>query len=889
MGVCDSNNNFPHINKGPGIFHKQTFGDPLKDGYKFGFNGENNFTTNKNNLTFIFYNFKIKYCISHSPTKESFYITEITIGNKTYPPIITKGCHPDYSELYDINKGIIEQNDFTLDELKNTFLLINVYEYFDDISPNVAKNSIQSNALEEYKQKSNYNSFFRISLDSFIYKPERCDFPMMGTNQLSKKTRISFNCKIEHREQIVINGNNINNPNLIRMCFRTKSCKLNSEQKNANNYFSVTTPPMTMSELQKSDIFLEEKENINNYNYISLNNIKADIIAKLCYKVLKDEITQIFLRNPIDIRTSNINNSIISNMSLTKNEDVNQINKNLSLSNIFTAKERSYKITPDNQGYYNDSNLIFENLPMMAQFHNLYLTEFGNIFSTALLNLKNDDQDVINYRNEQKISSHYIYEKLNKCYMQISQEDYEFNILNEICTILLKSVDNEKFYILYPSMNALNTMVLLFMKLAILIVEKIKISSLDYQNLMYGKVINILMKREEMDNCILAELLYRNATIQNTEFQKIFNIFFLSLFNLYMELLSNKFYETSIEQFLDLFSRLYFRNSYLRRIILTSLYGRKYNFNSNNLTQNDVLIYDTANDNKVCSYLTSDTKNGIKKILKSDFLLSQKSFDNYLLLKKIISLYNDININQYPFDFTLFTDNINILHIIERDITSKKYKENDKIGENFVELCQLLSNNYIAISRINNNLIQSINLHDNYSIYIFFDYLKSLFEYYYACQGEYNVIIDYSILESADIMLAENENSVSLPRLFWFYYFCAHMTTSGHMKWFIINIMNKYFDRFAYHWSFTIRQIYFKVLIYIIIYRLKQRAGKFFNKEKISPFFDDKKVHTEPYVIQSIKDFKLISTEFLTWKDMGQEEFPPFFLPPPIPSNGIIE
>ena len=103
MGVCDSDNNFPHINKGPGIFHKQTFGDPLRDGYKFGFNGENNFTAGKGGLTFIFYNFKIKYCISHSPTKESFYITEITIGNKTHPPIITKGRHPDYSELYDIN------------------------------------------------------------------------------------------------------------------------------------------------------------------------------------------------------------------------------------------------------------------------------------------------------------------------------------------------------------------------------------------------------------------------------------------------------------------------------------------------------------------------------------------------------------------------------------------------------------------------------------------------------------------------------------------------------------------------------------------------------------------------------------------------------------------
>ena len=80
MGVCDSN-----INKNSSINHFQAIGNPETHGYRFEFKKEGVFNNNKKlNLKFIFYNFKIRYCISHKPTRDSTYITEIRIGQKIF-------------------------------------------------------------------------------------------------------------------------------------------------------------------------------------------------------------------------------------------------------------------------------------------------------------------------------------------------------------------------------------------------------------------------------------------------------------------------------------------------------------------------------------------------------------------------------------------------------------------------------------------------------------------------------------------------------------------------------------------------------------------------------------------------------------------------------------
>ena len=237
MGVCDSNKSNMNYSKIPGMQHIQIGGNPEMHGYKFDFAGRKNYSNIKFNLKFIFSDFKIKYCTSHKPSRDSTYITEIIIGQKKFPLVINKGQSPNIPNADDINNGYFEQKECTLDELENSYLVINIYEILDDISDPIE--DLGNSMPEIYKQKFKYYSFFRISLLSFIFKSKRCDFAMMGTNQLSTKTRISFNCLIEHKEKIGIMAGTLNNhldyKNLvIRLNNQTIS---SSTKRSDNSYF----------------------------------------------------------------------------------------------------------------------------------------------------------------------------------------------------------------------------------------------------------------------------------------------------------------------------------------------------------------------------------------------------------------------------------------------------------------------------------------------------------------------------------------------------------------------------------------------------------------------------------------------------------------------------
>ena len=165
MGICDSNNQYS--NKNSVIQHVQPIVNSDSHGYKFDCAEKNIFSGRKLNLKFIFYNFKIKYCVSHKPSKDSTYITEIRIGEKIFPLIINKAQTPSIPNLEDIQQGYCLQKDFTVRELEDTYFLINVFEFFDDI-PDLPNNTL--GLPEVYRKKCNYNSFFRISLLSFLFK-----------------------------------------------------------------------------------------------------------------------------------------------------------------------------------------------------------------------------------------------------------------------------------------------------------------------------------------------------------------------------------------------------------------------------------------------------------------------------------------------------------------------------------------------------------------------------------------------------------------------------------------------------------------------------------------------------------------------------------------------
>lgn len=876
MGVCDSNNKqIYNINYSSfsGIQHLQTLGDPTKDGYKFNFSEKNILKNKKFNLKFIFYNFKVKYCISHKASRDSYYITQISIGEKIFPLIINQGQLPSIPNQEDIQNGYFHQKEYTLDELEKTYLLINIYEYLEDTEPLI--NESLKSFPEEFKKKCNYNSFFRISLLSFLFKSQKCDFAMMGTNQLSTKTRISFYCFIEHREKILIRAKALKDPNIRKLIFRSNTFNISSE-KGQDNYFSIMTPPITMNEFQKSDLFLETNESYDSYRYISLNLLKAKMINKLGFTLINGEnnFSNMIYHKPVDINNDEIS---INNQKRGYYQFGDQQQYNL----LFNQSEES------NQNAY----LFCNNLPIIGQIPTLYFTEYGNIYSTAILNLINDDQELQFYRKSKQISSDDFYSKLVNYYNELIKPNYDFNILNDMHVLLMRSIDSERFMFIYPSFIHLNKMVHLFLKVGIIIIEKIKNTDEEYKIIILTKLINILMRREELDNAVLCELMekydFKEFNIE-PEYNKLNN----ELYYLYQLLLSNKYAINNDTALIELFSRLYYQKKYFRLLILSTLKEKeyKYNFPRPN-SQNDIFIYDIINDERLNKQLTNPKK-GFKNYMHNKDNLKKKDFDNYRLLKRIIAFLNDSNINQYPFDFCLFSDNEIIMQLMENDLELYK-REKFILSNDFYESAMLLSHSYFSISRINKSLIQATNGHNPNAVYTLFIYFKSLFDYYFSATNN-RLIMSYSTFEVATTLLSDKEDSLSLPRLFWFYYCCSHMMLSGNLKWFIVNIINKNFDKFAFHWSFTIRQVFFKLAIFILYEKLKNEEGKLFRKDKLDNFFNKSMVNSkDPYIIEANKDFGIIEREYNDWNERRKEnedyDYPMFFLPAPISNNGVIE
>ena len=855
MGLCISANkalNNNYYNKSNLAQFRPLLPTNPANNYKFNYAEKNNMLNKRFNLKFIFYDFQVKYCVSHNQTKNSLYITEIRIGDKLFPLIINNGLSPNIPNLEDYQNGYFQQKEYTINELQNTQLLINVFEFLENISTNI---NVNTALPEEYKQKSNFNSFFQINLLSFLFKSKQCDFRMMGNNQLSNNTRISFICDIEHKEKIVINACTNNIPNIFRLNLQSKDLNESSTTKQSNNCFSLTTKPLTICELQKSDIFLETQENQVNYYYSSLNPLKAKIIKILGETILKEE------------HNFNINNN---NFHLA-----NQLNNNNQMNN--------------------DGNfLYFENLPIIAQISNLYFTEYGNLYNTSLLHLVNSDENLQNYRKSKHIFSDDFYNKLNKYYEEISKESFNANILNDIKTLLLRSIENDKFLFLYPSLDNLNKMVILFLKLGLKIIERIKNINETMIVVTLLRIFNVLMKREELDNWVIYECIDKFKNTPNNP-RKLYNTFIVELFYLYKLLLSNRFSPSNDMPLIELFSRLYFQNKYIRFVILNTLNENKYKSIKEVPNQYDIFLYDIIYNEKLDEYLDSNTKEKIQSFLENKEYYKNISFNYYKLLKVILASEEEIKINQYPLDFTMFSDNLNILQNIERDITQLKSDNYDKnkLNNDFYEALMFLSNSYFSISRVNNTLIQSTNGHKNYAVYTLFVYFKSL---YSSSNNNAKLIMDYSLFELAIQKLSDDEHSISLPRLFWFYYCCYNMTLTGHLKWFIVNIINKNFDKFAYHWSYSIRQAFFKLFVYVFIVKLKDKEGKLVNKEKIKPFLDHNMNNVGNFLYKegAYKDFTLIEKEFNIWasdkkgNNIIDGELPMFILPPPIPDNNVM-
>ena len=862
MGACDAISHLGQSGMKNNSLQNKNFpaNNGINQSYKFDCNERKILNKNSLNLHYIFSQIKIKHCISHSPKKVSTYIVQISIGQKKFKLNVIQGKNPNIDDKikYDLEK------EFKLKELEEILFSIDIYEFTDQININ---NFSQLYELpEENKKICKYSSFFKMDLLSFLFKSKKCDFKMNGNNQLSANTRISFVCEIEHKERIKITVKSDKNTHFSNLAFRSKNINDNSNIGTFKNSFTLETPLITMKEFQKADLFLESNENEAPYHYTTLNDLKFSIIKKLGENILKEQNDYI----KISLNSQSSNDTDYNTNSFSKNNSKKPLSKSANPGIFFLFDDNSTsEIKSKMSESKKDINLTVENLPIISQISSLYFTEYGHLYNTAILNILNNDNELINYRKTSKISSEDFYKRLMRIIQIFNSGRFDFNrVFNELNDILKRSIDNEKYYFLYPNLDSLYKMITLLMNIGNKIIEFIQMGNEEEKIKVLIKSLNYLAKREELDNGVLYYCLSNYNTKENT-LNKNYNIFFINLLKL-NEICKKKNMPNINISLIDLYSKLYFKKKYVRQAIFRTLFN---NNMSNDKHQIDIFIYDITNDEKLNRYLDQGSINQIvsKQNYFSNLFKNGNSF-----FKSIIINFIYININEFPLDFSLFVDNQNILDLIGRYIKNKRI---ENLGNEVYELALLLSDSYETINKINYNIIKYTNGYNNSAVFKLFDYLKNLLDYN-SSKEKYKLIMDYSLIEQAINGLIKIDHSITLPKIFWFYYCCSHLILTGNLKFFIINLCNYNFDKFAFHWSFTIRQIFFKVIFYILNDRLKNEEGKLFNQKNMNGFAN-KNVKNKLYNTESIKDYDTILNEYQEWKavNIQNKEYPLLYLP----------
>ena len=138
-------------------------------------------------------------------------------------------------------------------------------------------------------------------------------------------------------------------------------------------------------------------------------------------------------------------------------------------------------------------------------------------------------------------------------------------------------------------------------------------------------------------------------------------------------------------------------------------------------------------------------------------------------------------------------------------------------------------------------MITSTNAYDSASIYQLLEYLQYIIESYYK-ETQKILIMDYNLVEKAVNIIVTIENSLNLPKVLWLYYCNAHMMPASNIKWLIKNVINANFVNFTFSWSWKIRSLFIKLVLYTIYDRLKYINGKYLDLSLLKELMSKKEL-----------------------------------------------
>lgn len=816
----------------------------------------NNSSINNNNiqrnitLQFHLSNIKIHQCYSRDKiNKQSLFIYEFKLGRKIFP----LSCH--YGEYPIIKDTFCEQIVFSsLEELNKYYFILNIYEVikeFDDDKIRSCKENPE--LLKTYKTYSKHCSYFQMDLLSFAFRANKFDFPLLGKRPISSTARISFQLDMEQLCNFIIivkeieeNKNYYDNKTDFILNYKTFNSKTSFDK--SNKLYIMKTSLLSMNDLNYCDLYIQNNDKYSKeYKYESLNELKSKLFKDFTNNILKNFATFLFSSN--DDQTRQINYNTLFPLSLCK-------------------ANKKYSIT-------------IYNLPIVVQVRNLFFTEKGHKSNPSMLYLVNSDTNVLRYLQEKGVLYTEINPKLKKSLetlKSIHKKHHKLDmVLFEIQEYLNKRIEPDKLMYHFQYLEELNNMIMLFMELGIKLIKILQKTNDHSKIVTILEIIGLLLKREELSNEAIFSCIKKFDSM-GTNIRTLYNDFFIYIFKL-NKIVKDKIKSSMYETLVDIYTTLYFRNAMVREALLNSLSSQVKDYESNKI---DEFLYDIKFDDNLSMYLSESTKDTLNTtMVKTSEYFSNIVQEAYcLLIKNIWDHQFRLGLYAFPFDIMQFNDNQELVSTMANFVKDKGILN---LGTIFFDSAYYLSGSYFGLKRINSIMITSTNAYDSASIYQLLDYLQYIIELYYKSTKNI-LIMDYNLIEKAISIIVNIENSLNLPKVFWLYYSNAHMMPTSNIKWFVKNIVNPNFQNFTFSWSWKIRSLFIKLVLYTLYDRLKSVSLKYLEMNMLRELMEKQDVYIDsPYKEQGIKDFKNIYEEYNQWKSISSKnegvEYPIIFLP----------
>ena len=797
----------------------------------------------KIHLSFILSNIKIHQCFSRDKTNnKSLFIFEMQLGTKIFPLFFNYGEYPLAPEKCEENMNLNSFND-----LANYYLKINIYEIISELDEQKIINfRTQPKLLKTYIPYSKHCSYFQMDLLSFLFRGNKYDFPLLGRKRISNYDRISFQLDIEQLSSLHIIVEEKDNKNeTVKSELVLNSKKFNSKVNYRDNKYFMKTIALSMNDLACSDLYIQKTEpSKDEYEYYSLNELKAKLFKDLTNEILK-----------------NYSYLVFGNIEEQQNSSIN-------IKNFFSDSK-----TKSNNKY----TITIKNLPIIVQARNLIFTEKGHKTNASILYSFIEDQNVLNHYKNKCVLYNEIHPKFEKNMTSLRQNHKLDVTLYEIQELLKKTGENDRLIYKYTCEEELINILMQLMELGVKLIKKLQ--KTDDQSKIVGILENLclLLKREELNNEILLYYIKKYEP-KGTNIQGLYNDYFLYLFKL-NKIVKDKIKPGMYENLVDIYTSLYFRNSMVRESLLNSISLQVKDYENTGI---DYFLYDIKNDELLSVYLSDSNKDTLNtNMIKTSQYFSNIVKEAYIpLVKNIWNYQYKQKIYVYPFDIMQFNDNQEIISSMANYI---KEQGTINLSNDFFDSITYISSSYFALKRINSIMITSTNAYDSAATYLLIDYLQNIIDSYYKETNNF-LIMDYNLIEKAIMIIVNIENSLNLPKVFWLYYCDGHMMPTSNIKWLIKNVINKNFSRYIFSWSWKIRSLFVKLVLYIIYDRLKYVNGKYLNLDLLKKLMDKSNINIDTiYKEQGIKEFNALYDEYIQWKSAKQNnefiDYPMIFLP----------